>query len=157
MDKGNQGRLKSLVTALKAYPLKFYLLVAFLFFIIPLNISLGEDQATLTVINKTEHFMHMYVNGAPHLYVAPLHKVRVASGSLTFTVTAFYAPGQGVSGAIDRTFEAAYSPPPTTSSGCWNESEGSNAGCTCSEATGPAQYGDVVWEVTADTMLVTGR
>jgi hypothetical protein len=136
-------------------PLKYYLLLAFIFFMSPLSISFGDSQATFSVLNKTGYFLHVYINGEPYLYLAPMRRATLQSATITFDVTAFYAPGQGVSGVIDRIFDAPYTAPSTHSSGCKDDSDNnSNLGCECSKSTTPADYGSVIWEVTADTMAV---
>jgi hypothetical protein len=153
MAKGIKLRFNSFVKTLRSFPLKFYLLVGFLFFMIPLSVSYGDSQGRVTVLNKTDHFLHVYIDGEPHLYVEPRHRVSKEGAKTTFDVTVFYAPGQGVSGVIDTILEVSYSPPPTTGSGCWDKSGDRNAGCQCSETTGPADYGASKLEV-ADSLMV---
>lgn len=139
--KGSKLKFDSLLQTLRGFPLKFYLLIGFLFFIIPLSVSYGDGQGSVAVINKTDYFLHVYIDGEPHLYVAPMHRASREAAKTSFDVTAFYAPGQGVSGIIDTTLEVSYTPPTTRSSGCWDNSGDRDAGCECSETTGPAQYG----------------
>lgn len=136
----------------RRHPLQFYLLIAFIFFISPLSISFGDSEARITVKNKTDHFLHIYIDGAPYLYVAPKRSITKEAATTTFDVTAFYAPGQGVSGTIDRYFPVPDYNPASSTSGC--RDEGPNSGCECSQTTTPAEYGSVTWEITADTMTV---
>jgi hypothetical protein len=145
------GGVRFLVPKMRGVPLKHYLLIGFILFITPLTVSYGDSEASLTVLNETDYFLHVYINGEPHLYLAPNHSSTASFATVTFTVTAFYAPGQGVSGDIKRTFEAPYTPGSSTS-GC-SEND-SSVGCECDKTTTPAEYGRVVWEITADTMLV---
>lgn len=156
MSAKSKSRLKSLVATWRSFPPKFYLLIAFIFFISPLSIGIGSSEPTFTAVNKTGKFLHMFINSDPVLYVAPKQSASATSSSTTFDVKVFYAPGQGDSGmVVSRTFEVAYYPPPTNSAGCHSSSEeGGDYGCDCSTTTGPASYGSEVWEITPDTMLV---
>ena len=154
--KSSKSRLRSLVATVRSLPPKFYLLIAFIFFISPLSIGIGASEPTFTAVNKTGKFLHMFINGDPVLYLAPQHSASATSGGTTFDVKVFYAPGQGDSGVVvSRTFKVAYYPPPTNSAGCHSSSEEhGDYGCDCSTTTGPASYGSEAWEITADTMLV---
>jgi hypothetical protein len=155
MARKETSRFKMLFKTLREIPFKHYLLMGFILFMSPLTISYGDSQASLQVTNKTGYFLHVYINGEPHLYLAPKHSATGSATSTTLNVTVFYAPGQGVSGIIDRTFEAPYTPATTSSSGCSDSDNGTS--CECSKSTTPAQYGKVMWTVTADTMLVNEK
>jgi hypothetical protein len=146
-------KTRSLIDTLKACSLRRYLLIGFILFMTPLTISYGGSKAGFTVKNKTDYYLHVYVNGEPHLYLAPMRSASASSTSTTFSVTAFYAPGQGVSGIIDRSFEADYTPSSSSSSGC-NDSSDYGPSCECEKSTTPADYGSITWDITADTMLV---
>ena len=78
----------------RSHPLQFYLLLGFIFFLSPLSISFGDNKAKMTVKNKTAHFLHVYVDGAPYLYLAPNRSITREAAVTTFEVTAFYAPGR---------------------------------------------------------------
>lgn len=132
--------------ALRTLPPKFYLLLGYLVFMLPLSVSFGDDKASLQVINRTAYFVHLIVNGEAILYIGPGNTATRDSETSTFDVKAFYAPGQGVSGRADRVLEAPYYP---GSVGC---EESSRGGCEC--VTNPSDYGSVTWEITHDTLTV---
>ena len=130
------------------FPRWWYVLL-FVFLILPLTITFGEDEAKMTVVNKTGHFLHVIMNGDAFLYVAPERSVTYAaeSGSdLHMLVDVFYSPGQEVSEETQRSFVVR--PAQRASSGCDWDSDG---GWDCSSS--PAIGGLMVWEVTHDTLL----
>jgi hypothetical protein len=142
------SRLDAVRRGLRSMPASFYLMLAFLFFILPINITFGDNKGgSVQVVNSTDYYLHVKINGQPYLYIPPGSGITGKGESLTtFNVEAFYAPGQGVSGKATRTLETPYYP---AESGC----NGSSAsGCEC--VTSPAAYGSVTWEVTADTLEV---
>lgn len=144
--------LKSLIgtfwTEMKILFPKSCLPLVFLILMLPLTITYGDEEASLTVVNKTEHYLHIIIEGQPHLYVSPERGVTYATDPTpNFIVDVFYSPGQGVSGRINRTIEMPYS---SARSGCDYDR---STGCyDCS--TSPATAGSVLWEVTADSLLV---
>ena len=118
-----------------------------LLFLIAISISYGDEEARLTVVNKTEHYLNVIIDGSPFLYVSPERGVtHKSSAKPTFSVTVFFSPGQGVSGKIDTTLSVPYT------SGDFGCSYGNQSGCDCS--TTPADAGAAMWEVT-DSMLTT--
>lgn len=151
MSGSMRDRAMAAKKTIAALPRRFYVLVAVLFFILPLNVTYGdEDRATIQIINATEHYLHVIINGQSFLYIAPRNRVFHDSEETSkFDVRVLYAPGQGVTGNVDRTLEAPYRP---ASTGC---EETSSGGCEC--VTNPPDYGSVIWEVTADTLAVGGN
>ena len=123
-----------------------YFLVIFLILLCPFTFTFGDDNAVLTIMNLTSHYLHIIVNGDPYLYVFPGTSVTAESeGPTDFIVKAFYAPAQGIKGSAMRTIRVApYRP---SSTGCDYSSTG---GCECS--TNPATGGAALWEITPDTL-----
>lgn len=115
-----------------------FLLLAF-----AVGVSTGGDVGRLTVVNDTEHFVHVIVDGSPFLYVPPgAGAIFEKEGYSRVVAKVFYSPGQGISGSAERTFTV--SPYEPYSTGCeWSTME-----CT----TTPASGGPFSWEVTADTL-----
>jgi len=107
------------------------------------DVSTGGDIGRLTVVNDTEHYVHVIVDGSPFLYVPPgAGAIFEKEGYARVVAKVFYSPGQGISGSAERTFTVApYEP---SSTGCeWHTME-----CTTTSASG----GPLSWEVTADTL-----
>jgi hypothetical protein len=125
---------------------KFILLIMVLMF--PLKLSIGNSNSKLTVMNKTEQYLHIFIEGAPYLYISPNRSVTAESGGfVTFTVTAFYSPGQNIKGSITR--DITVEPLSPGSAGCdYDRGEG----CDCT--TTPAVGGSEIWEITADSLQV---
>lgn len=88
-----------------------WLLVLFVAIITPLAVSYGKRKVTLTVANGTELFLHVIVDSNPYLYVAPGDSIRHEvendkyEGIETFYITAFYSPGQELSGEFNTVRE----------------------------------------------------
>lgn len=88
-----------------------WLLVLFAAIITPLAVSYGERKVTLTVVNGTELFLHVVVGPHPYLYIAPGDSIRhevendKSEGIETFYITAFYSPGQALSGRFSTVRE----------------------------------------------------
>ncbi len=124
------------------------LLIIAILMMIPLTVGYGDDEeAHLTVVNKTSHYLNIIIDGKPFLYVSPEMGVSHSSEPKSqFLVTAFYSPGQRIDGKISRTIEVEYR---GQTSGCDYSSSG---GCECT--TEPAAGGSAIWEITADTMNV---
>jgi len=109
------------------------------------DVSTGGDVGRLTVVNDTEHYVHVIVDGDPFLYVPPgAGAVFEKEGYSRVVAKVFYSPGQDISGSAERTFTV--SPYDPASTGCvWNNME-----CTSTPPSG----GPLSWEVTADTLAV---
>jgi len=120
------------------------LAAALLLLALIVNVTVGGDVGRLTVINKTDHYVHVIVDGDPFLYVSPgAGAIFEKEGYSTVIASVFYSPGQGVSGSAEREF--VISPYDPSSTGCdWSTLE-----CTTSPSTGGAHS----WEVTADTLM----
>lgn len=136
---GGRRRLPVLKVALRAATV--VLLLAFF-----VDVSSGGDVGRLTVVNDTEYYVHVIVDGDPFLYVPPgAGAVFEKEGYSRVVAKVFYSPGQGVSGSAERTFTV--SPYDPASTGCeWNNME-----CTSTPPSG----GPLSWEVTADTLAVS--
>ena len=128
-------------------PAKIVLRLAATFLLLALivNVTVGGDVGRLTVINATEHYVHVIVDGDPFLYVSPgAGAIFEKEGYSTVGASGCYSPGPGVSGSAQRV--GVISPSEPTSTGCdWSTRE-----CTTSPQTGGARS----WEVTADTLMV---
>ena len=107
------------------------------------GVSTGGDVGRLTVVNDTEHYVHVIVDGSPFLYVPPgAGAIFEKEGYSRVVAKVFYSPGQGISGNAERTF--TISPYEPYSTGCeWHTLE-----CTSTPASG----GPLSWEVNADTL-----
>jgi hypothetical protein len=142
----NSGRAAGKIGA--GFLTRYKLLIIFILIMIPLTVGYGdEEEASITVVNKTEHFLHIIVDGDPYLYVTPdMGITHSTSPKGEFSVTALYSPGQGITGKIYRTVPVSYQ---AASSGCGYSSSG---GCEC--VTNPPSAGSTLYEITADTMLV---
>ncbi len=129
----------------RAPPVKIALraAAALLLLILVVGVTVGGDIGRLTVINETDHYVHVIVDSEPFLYVPPgAGATFEKKGYSTVIAIVFYSPGQGVSGTAERKFVVAPYEPAST--GCaWTTLE-----CTTSPSTG----GAVSWTVTADTL-----
>jgi hypothetical protein len=134
------------------------ILLIFAVMFIPVTISFGGDTVTLTVKNSTPDFLHAIIDGEPYLYIKPgLGVVHEAEGYVTLHVQVFYAPGQGISGSVER--DMTLSPYKPESTGCSDNSSG-GGGCECT--TNPATGGARTWEITpeaftSDTLQTSQR
>ena len=73
------------------------------------TVSLADENSNLTVVNKTTRYIHVIVDGEPYLYVAPERAViHQAPATATMLVTAFYSPGQGLTGSLIDTIDVPY-------------------------------------------------
>ena len=48
-----------------------YFLVIFLILLCPFTFTFGDDNAVLTIMNLTSHYLHIIINGDSYLYVFP--------------------------------------------------------------------------------------
>ena len=117
-----------------------------LLLLVAVDISIGADIARLTVINETEHYVHIIVDGDPFLYVSPGSGATFEKeGYSTVVAKVFYAPGQGIEGSVERSFVIAPYEPEST--GCdWVTFE-----CETTTASG----GPRSWTVTADSLAAS--
>jgi len=112
----------------------------------PMTVSIGADEVSVTVINKTDYYLHVIINGNPYLYVSPEgFALYQSEGPLHTTVKAFYSPGQGVSGSATESFDLRVG---GGGHSCYQDTKGE---CRCSSepSYGPSAE---VWEVTPDLL-----
>ena len=128
--------------SLKVTFLKFLMVLIFLLLLNIVVISVGDDaKSNLTVVNKTEHYLHVVVDGAPYLYVSPDKSIRhTTKAKPTMFVEVFYSPGQGMSGSARDTIDVYY--------------RSASTDCVCNDnqsdecVYNPAEGGSARWEVT---------
>jgi len=65
-------------------------------------ISVEDTDVTVTIHNRTRHYLHVLINNQPYLYVAPGGSALTETGLSTVFVEVFYSPGQGVSGGATK-------------------------------------------------------
>ena len=121
--------------------MRFKKIITFLTVLLTVNIitvTLGSDKSKLTVINKTDYYLHFIIDGTEYLYIPPersiTHEMDIKPIAI---VKAFYAPGQGVKGMVIDTVSLPYT---SAMSGC--TCEGTNLGdCSYTPPTGgPASH-----------------
>ena len=89
-------------------------------------VSIGSEESSLTVANHTQHYLHIFIDGDPFLYVAPERSVTyVSAPKPDILVTAIYSPGQGIHGSLSDTVTVPY--------------RGATEACSCEEDD---QWGD---------------
>lgn len=125
---------------------KFFLLLLFLLFLNIVVVSLGNDaKSTLTVVNKTNHYLHVIVDNEPYLYVSPEKSItHTTEAKPTLMVNVFYSPGQGITGSAVDTIEVYYR---EASTSCSCNEEGTDE-CVYNPAAG----GSARWEVTPEDL-----
>jgi hypothetical protein len=101
---------------------KFSLFALFLILLNIITILLGDSKSRLTVINRTNHYIHIKVQNTIYPYVAPdwdiTHESKIVA---TMRVKIFYSPGQGMENSvIDTIIGLPYTPAYTSvsSQGC---------------------------------------
>ena len=93
------------------------------------TIAVGSEDSSLTVANKTEHYLHIIIDNTQFLYVAPDRAVTYTTNAkVSMLVEYFYAPGQGLSGSSIDTVEVPY--------------RSAQEGCSCSDGQ---TWGDCVY------------
>jgi hypothetical protein len=113
-----------------------------LIILLPYTVSFGDEDASMTVVNETTHYIHVIMNNA-FLYIAPNRSARfVTDGPASVLVEVFYSPGQGISGRAADSFLIGRS---TRESTCRSNS--------CETVNVPE--GPVSWEVTPDMLQET--
>jgi hypothetical protein len=74
-----------------------------------ITVTLGSDKSKLTVYNRTDYYLHFFIDGTEYLFIPPergvTHEMDIKP---TVIVTAFYAPGQGVKGSVTDTVGVPY-------------------------------------------------
>lgn len=116
--------------------------IAALLLFIPYTVTFGDEESTLTIYNRTVHFIHVIMNNDPYLYVGPGRSVTFSTeDQTTIYVQAFYAPGQGIEGSAQNNFIIG---------GTVVVSECNSGTNTCS--TDPA-FSSASWTLTADSLV----
>lgn len=130
---------------------KFFLLLVMLLLLNIVSVLLGDSKSSLTVINKTTHYLHIRVQGKMYPYVAPNWSVTHETGIVSsMDVRVIYSPGEGLEEAVfDTTIAIPYTP---------SQTSGTSSGCDCADdtydcktvntSTTPAQGGSAAFEVT---------
>ena len=86
------------------------------------TVTMASEESTLTVANRTEHYLHIIIDGEAYLYVAPEYSVVHATPpKTTMLVSALYSPGQEIRGSVLDTVSVPY--------------RGAQHGCTCTAET----------------------
>ncbi len=65
-------------------------------------VSVEDGTVTVTIHNRTRHYLHVLINNQPYMYVAPGGSALTETGLTTVFVEVFYSPGQGISGGATR-------------------------------------------------------
>jgi hypothetical protein len=87
-----------------------FLLLLSLLVVNVISVTLAGDESTVTVSNRTEHYLHVFVDTEQFLYVAPDRSVTYTTPAKpSVLVTVLYAPGQGVQGSVVDTVAVPYS------------------------------------------------
>ena len=125
-------------------------ILLFLLFLLLLNIvtvTLGDEPSRITIVNKTEYFLHVFVDATEYLYLESgqslFHETEPKS---QVNVKAFYAPGQGITGSLDVYVEIPY--------------QGSTTECSCQEGqlfgdctTTPVMGGATTFEINPEDLV----
>ena len=121
-------------------------IVTFLTVLLAVNIitvTLGSDKSNLTIYNRTDYYLHFFIDGTEYLFIPPQRSVtHDMDAKPTVIVTAFYAPGQGVKGSVTDTVGVPYQ---SAMTGC--SCEGNSLG-DCSYT--PPSGGSASHEIQAD-------
>ncbi len=125
---------------------KFLMLLFFLLLFNIAVISLGDNaQSRVTVVNRTTHYLHVFVDDEPYLYLSPNKSItHTADAKPTMLVNVIYSPGQGVTGSATKTINLYYE---SASSDCVCDEEGHDE-CVYSPQVG----GSEKWEVKAEDL-----
>ena len=120
---------------------KFLMLLLFLLLLNIVVISVGDDtKSSLTVVNKTEYYLHVIVDETPYLYVSPNKSITHTTGvKQSMIVDVLYSPGQAISGSARDTIDVYYQP---ASSDCFCNDD-QHTECVYNPAVG----GSTRWEV----------
>lgn len=106
------------------------------------TVLLGDEESRLTVVNKTEHYLHIFIDEQPYLYIAPDRSVTHSAGAkASMSVSVVYAPGQGIDGSRTETVTLPYR---SASEYCDCSDEDAFGDCVVTPSSG----GSSRWEVT---------
>jgi len=122
------------------------MIIVLLIMLWPYAISVSDDGVAVTVINGTRYFLHITINGAHFLYVAPGGSVAQQTNSLaTVVMEAAYSPGQEVAGSGSKAVDPVRVDQVSNSSSC----SGTRGGNDCMSTTSAnANITPVSWTVT---------
>ena len=85
-------------------PATRWLVILFALVVTPLAVSYGKREITLTIVNSTDLFLNVTVDRKVYLYLPPGGRINHVEenskdgGVESFRITAFYSPGQGLTG-----------------------------------------------------------
>jgi len=126
---------------------KLFILLLLLLMFNLITLSIGDEESSITVVNKTLHYLHIMIGGTPFTYIAPDKAVTKTSKPVSeMQVYALYSPGQGIKGTV-----AIMAPVPY---------QGASQGCTCTDGDPECSYtppvgGSARLEITPE-MLANG-
>ena len=78
---------------------RFVLILLILLFSV--RIAPGQNY-WVVITNKTDHYIHVIINNQSFLYIAPEDYIRANFPIRELQVKVFYAPGQAVTGKVER-------------------------------------------------------
>ncbi len=114
----------------------------------PYTASYSDSGGQITVVNGTERYLHVVIDGKPFLYVQPGGSVSFTGGSGSHAAFAFYAPGQGIAGRGDTVLTISVMYGTATCS-----KTGSTCSCTSSsENDGSTSYTSASWRVRPEAL-----
>lgn len=106
---------------------KVFILSQLLLIFNVITLSIGDEESTVTVVNKTSYYLHIIIDGTPFLYVQPDKSITKSSEPVsTMLVNAFYSPGQGIKGSVTLSTDIPY--------------RGALHGCNCTEGYPECSY-----------------
>lgn len=79
-------------------------ILIFMLFSLPLS---AESDYLYYIINETNHFLHIEVDGEMYFFVPPHDELEI-EGDSRIEIMAFYSPGQAVTGEANRTLTGNY-------------------------------------------------
>jgi hypothetical protein len=108
-----------------------------------ITVTLGSDKSKLTVYNRTDYYLHFFIDGTEYLFIPPERSVtHEMDAKPSIIVTAFYAPGQGVKGSVTDTVVVPYQ---SALTGC--SCEGNSLGeCSYTPPTGGSASHEITTE-----------
>jgi hypothetical protein len=70
-----------------------------------LSVSYSDDiSVSVTVINRTEYYLHVTINGKAYTNLAPENSINTEVSTATVSISAFYSPAQGQSGSFSKSY-----------------------------------------------------
>lgn len=118
-------------------------------------VSYDDGAVSVTISNRTRHFLHVSINNLTFAYVAPGGNAYTEITVSTAFVEVFYSPGQGIHGRAvkELTSTTTHTYDRDYDSGC-NENQ-SGGGCDTYQSTSVetgVTRSPVSWAVTADEL-----